>query len=50
VQKHINEGNAKAGKPLSRPTFGHYASIVVGLLAWLLVLFSLISCLVRLFA
>lgn len=49
VQKHINEGNAKAGKPLSRPTFGHYASIVVGLLVWLLVLLSLIPRLVRLF-
>ncbi len=32
VQKHINAGNAAAGRRLSPPTFGHYATIVVGMI------------------
>ncbi len=43
VQKHINAGNAKAGKPLSRPTFGHYAMIGLGILSCVSVLLTWIS-------
>ncbi len=50
VQKHINAGNAKAAKPLSRPTFGHYAAIVGGIVGWLFVLLTWIPRLARLFA
>lgn len=38
VQKHINAGNAQAGKGFSKPTFGHYATIVIGILGLAMVL------------
>lgn len=50
VQKHINAGNAKAGYPMSRPTFGHYAALAGGIFGCLLTLLTWIPRLARFFS
>lgn len=38
VQRHINAGNEKQGRDLSRPTFGYYALAILGVVYWIVVL------------
>jgi len=38
VQSFLNSVNAKLDKDFSRPTFGHYALVVLGVINWIIVL------------